>query len=69
VARYDVKKQEPGTGPSVASLLVTGGVVFLRFWTFSGFEDIGVLNGCLVETVISKIIIIIHGVTLGSKLE
>ena len=42
----------------VASLLVTGGGVFLRFWTFFQGLKIGVSSGCLEKTSIFKKIMI-----------
>ena len=52
----------------VASLLITGGVVLLRFWIFFRVRKLGVPSGCLGETSIFKIIMI-DDVTLWSKLE
>jgi len=53
----------------VASLLITGGVVFLRFRTFSGFENWSYqwLSTAAVEET-SMLLILFHGQTIFKML-
>jgi len=51
----------------VASLLITGGGVFVRFWTFLGFENWS--SQCMSRGNLHFKIIMIDDITLWSKLE